>query len=83
MKFQCGELVRIKSAFDEDLLCPPVAIIISRYTINPLILKTNCQTGMNWISQCIRSSPNLYDIIIEGRVERQVPEEWIARNPTS
>mgnify|MGYP001173339128 FL=1 len=80
MKFKPGDLVRIKSAFDDDVLCPPVAIVLKGYVDEPIIFKKDYIENKKWIAQESIKSPYVYDIIIQGEVETCISEDWIVKH---
>ena len=79
MKFKPGDLVRIKSAFDDEVFCPPVAIVLKAYIDDPVVFKKDRASNMRWIAQEATRSPYVYDIIIQGEVETCISEEWLAK----
>jgi hypothetical protein len=79
MKFSTGDLVRIKSAFDDDVLCLPVAIVLKGYLDEPVIFKKDYIENKRWLSQESIKSPYVYDIIIQGEVETCISEDWLVK----
>ena len=81
MKFKSGDLVRIKSAFDDDLLCEPVAIILKGYVDEPIVFKKDYIENKRWMAHEHFRSPYVYDIMIQGEVELCISEDWITKHP--
>ena len=79
MKFSTGDLVRSKSAFDDDVLCLPVAIVLKGYLDEPVIFKKDYIENKRWLSQESIKSPYVYDIIIQGEVETCISEDWLVK----
>jgi len=79
MKFKSGELVRIKSAFEDSLLCPPVAIVLKGYVDEPIVFKKDYIENKKWISQESIKSPYVYDIIVQGEIETCISEDWLVK----
>jgi len=75
-KFNVGDLVLIKSVFDDDIYDPP-ALIINSYVSYPKIFPFNKSENQLWVEHENISEDWVYDIIHLGNIELAVSGEWL------
>ena len=74
MKYKPGDLVWVVSAVGGE---PTPAIVISAYEDYPKIFLHNERENRRWLEEEDIGMGWVYDIMLEGRVEEAISEEWL------
>ena len=75
MKYKPGDLVWVVSAFGGEMA---PAIVISAYEDYPKIFLHNERENRRWLEEEDIGMGWVYDIMLEGRLEESISEEWLA-----